>query len=121
MHSIQWAKANPERVREQQRLGYQRNIESIRARKRDQHVRLKYGITRDEFNEMLARQGGCKICGDATNAQSGRAFHVDHCHATGRIRGILCHYCNTMLGLAKDDPERLRAAIAYLTEYQETA
>lgn len=77
--------------------------------------RRLYGISGEEFAALLASQNGrCAICG--TDAPGGKgAFHVDHCHDTGRVRGLLCHHCNLMLGNAKDDPARLAAAIRYLT------
>ena len=52
----------------------------------------------------------CEICGDAKN------LNVDHCHATKKIRGILCTKCNTGLGFFRDSLERLNAAIKYLTK-----
>lgn len=113
-----WIEANPELARLRWREGYQRNVERIRDAKLDQHYRSKYGITREERDQLLAAQGGvCKICGGLPHPNhQGSQFHVDHCHRTGRIRGILCGHCNTMLGLAMDDPDRLQAAIDYLKE-----
>lgn len=75
----------------------------------------KYGIDPSDFMDMLAMQNGrCAICGheDSTN----KSFFpvVDHCHTTGRVRGLLCMNCNQGLGKFKDDPDRLFAAIAYL-------
>lgn len=85
-----------------------------RQAKRDRHL-SKYGITRAELDVMLEAQGGgCAICGSEKPNGHGFRLHVDHCHETNRIRGLLCSKCNTMLGLADDDPARLRAAAQYL-------
>lgn len=78
----------------------------------------KYGIEPSDFLDMLTMQKGmCAICGheDATN----RSFFpvVDHCHESGRVRGLLCMNCNQGLGKFKDDPNRLFSAIAYLTKH----
>lgn len=82
------------------------------------HIRKTYGITIEQYDEMLARQGGvCAICeGEETRTMKGTilALCVDHDHETGQIRGLLCHYCNMLLGFAQDDPERLAAAVRYL-------
>jgi hypothetical protein len=60
-----------------------------------------------------AQHRGCAICNCKTAGGMGN-FHLDHCHQTGRIRGLLCDRCNKMLGMAKDRPEILRAAAKYL-------
>ena len=74
----------------------------------------KYGITFEQYHVMLAAQGGhCAIC-SATEGGGRGAFHVDHDHVTGKVRGLLCHYCNTAVGNMKDDPALLRAAANYL-------
>lgn len=116
--SIAWIKANPDLARERWRQGYQRNIERIRATKLDQHYRYKYGITRAERDRMLAEQGGrCKICGGEPDPRhQGGRLHVDHCHETGRVRGLLCGHCNTAIGLLKEDPRLFESAVLYLTE-----
>lgn len=73
-----------------------------------------YGITVEQYDEMLAKQGGCcAICGDLPGSTK-RKFHVDHDHQTGRVRGILCMRCNLVLGYAKETPAVLSAAILYL-------
>lgn len=82
--------------------------------RRDQLLRSKYGISADEFDETLAAQGGgCRICGRDSNPDS-KSLAVDHCHTTGRVRGILCGPCNKALGLMSDNPELLRLAADYL-------
>lgn len=64
---------------------------------------------------MFAAQGGrCAICGDPP--PEGRHLHVDHDHDAGDVRALLCGRCNTMLGLAREDPEILASAIAYLAD-----
>lgn len=71
-------------------------------------------FTVEEYDELLTAQGGgCAICFVATN-KSGRRLAVDHCHETGRVRGILCTNCNVTLGRMNDDPDLLRRAAEYL-------
>jgi hypothetical protein len=86
------------------------------ARSRRYQLKTKYGITEAEFDALLAEQGGgCAICGTTTPRGRGQRFHVDHCHETGKVRGILCSECNTGLGKFRDDPDLLRRALAYLS------
>ncbi|WP_369356154.1 endonuclease VII domain-containing protein [Streptomyces sp. cg2] len=76
---------------------------------RQGHLRRHYGITEAERDVMIAAQGGlCAICRKAP------AAHVDHCHATGKVRGVLCFNCNSAIGKLGDDPDVIRRAIAYL-------
>lgn len=82
--------------------------------------RKKYGITLDDAHELLAAQGGvCAICSTplllgVPQTLTGSEAAVDHCHSTGKVRGILCGRCNKGLGLFLDNPSSLRAAAAYL-------
>lgn len=79
-----------------------------------------YGLTRELYEEMLANQGGvCAICGcpERSITKKGgkvRALAVDHDHATGEVRGLLCGMCNNGLGNFKDNPALLESAIQYL-------
>jgi ferric-dicitrate binding protein FerR (iron transport regulator) len=85
-----------------------------RDHNRQARLKREYGITPADFDRLLAAQNGCcAICGTDKPGGMGR-FHVDHDHATGRVRGILCHGCNTVLGHSRDDPRVLLAATAYL-------
>ncbi|MEV7492135.1 endonuclease VII domain-containing protein [Streptomyces anulatus] len=85
----------------------------------DQSLRRLYGITLDQYNEMLAKQDHlCALCGERPDTD--RRMHVDHCHATGKIRALLCHHCNLLLGNAKDSTARLHQAIAYLQRHNDT-
>lgn len=84
------------------------------AKERDRHLKRTFGISSADYDAMLRAQGGrCAICRD-TSCKSGVAFAVDHCHATGKIRGLLCRDCNTSLGKFNDDIETLQRAIQYL-------
>ena len=80
----------------------------------------KFGITLEEYNEMLEIQdGACAICGQPETRKDHRtgetrALAVDHDHATGRVRGLLCTDCNTGIGLLQDDIEILLNAVDYL-------
>ena len=72
--------------------------------------RKNYGLGDAEFRAMRAAQDGrCLIC------RVHEATSVDHCHATGGIRGLLCRACNAGLGFFRDDPRLMRAAALYLT------
>lgn len=81
-------------------------------------VLLRYGVTREQYAQMLADQGGgCKICGEQDRGKrSGYTLSVDHCHGTNRIRGLLCAPCNLAIGYLRDSPELCRSAAEYLEE-----
>jgi hypothetical protein len=80
---------------------------------RDYHLSKRYGISADEADLMLEAQGGlCAIC------RTEPAQHVDHDHATGAVRALLCFNCNGGLGQFKDDPEVLRAAADYVERHR---
>lgn len=81
----------------------------LRAASKRKAVLKKYGLTPAQYAELSDKQGGvCAICGTIEN------FHVDHCHASGRVRGLLCAKCNRGIGHFNDDPGLLIKAIAYL-------
>lgn len=81
---------------------------------RSKVLKRKYGITVAEFDEMLAAQsGGCAICTSNVNPD-GPSLAVDHCHKTGKVRGILCGPCNKAIGLFRDDVLLLEKAVTYL-------
>ena len=87
-------------------------------KERDRHLRRTFGITSQEYDQMLHLQGGkCAIC-HTTECKSGYALAVDHCHTTGQIRGLLCRDCNTSLGKFNDDITILRQAVRYLEAFK---
>lgn len=81
----------------------------------------RFLVTEEQYQQMHdAQEGRCAICGDEeTMVRNGRALPlaVDHDHANGLVRGLLCHRCNCGLGYFRDDPDRLRGAQEYLTRY----
>jgi Recombination endonuclease VII len=82
------------------------------------NLRRRYGITLTEYKAMVAAQDGCcAICGERSEAR----MHVDHDHATGVIRQLLCPPCNAALGGARDRPDLLRAMAGYLERHQAVA
>lgn len=91
----------------------QENKTKIRKQSRDYILRLRYGITEIEFNQQFEKQGKkCALCD--SNKSDKKNFVVDHCHKTGKIRGILCSYCNRALGMFKDSKDNLIKAIKYI-------
>jgi hypothetical protein len=77
-------------------------------------LRYKYGMTFQEYQTMFDLQNGvCAICKEPETTQ-GKNLSVDHCHATGKIRGLLCHRCNAGIGMLKDNVDIMLSSIAYL-------
>lgn len=95
---VQWQRDNPERHRQKQRRS---------------DLKRQYGLSEAQYNDMLEKQGGaCAICGVFQSPD--RPLNVDHCHMSGRVRGLLCWLCNAALGRFKDDTDLLLKAAAYL-------
>lgn len=104
-----WREKNPAEHARRNREWHQANKDVIKGRV----LKKKFGIDEDAYSAILAAQdGACKIC--KNTCVSGRRLAVDHCHSTGKIRGLLCMNCNNALGRAKDSPEILRAMALYL-------
>lgn len=88
-----------------------RNPEKKAKWKREYKVR-SYGISVEQYQQMVdAQDNRCAICGGVTH----KALNIDHCHATGKVRGLLCGNCNRALGMFMDSSEYLAKAIKYLS------
>jgi len=129
---------NREKVLERSRLWSKNNREKVNAakrkwratrppekqtydskKKRIRHLKDLYGMTPEDVDSMLAKQGGlCAMCG-TPDPNWYRGWHIDHDHATHKIRGILCHSCNILLGHAKDNVDILAKGIIYLNKFKE--
>ena len=82
-----------------------RKQEDLKARCRS------YGITVAEFDSMYAVLPGCGICKEPKDKYD---LKIDHCHSTGRVRGLLCNHCNSAIGLLKDNHMNMKSAIDYI-------
>ncbi len=99
-----WRAANPDKA--------------YAGRHRVRQLRCLYGLTPEQFDSMSTAQGdACAVCG-APFADMKKRPHVDHCHKTGKVRALLCHRCNTAIGLARDCPDILRGLAAYLEHHR---
>ena len=129
-----WRERNPDKEHKYAKEGYNRNREkelerkkrdyaenryNLQEKKKDYNLRRDFGIGLDELKKMLADQNyKCKICGKELKIIEGEtnddAAHIDHDHKTGKIRGVLCHYCNLGLSHFFDNPQLLLNAAEYL-------
>ena len=92
-----------------------KNKEEIKKKMADNHLRRKYGLSREDYTALLLAQNGCcAICGSSSPKGPQGTFLVDHDHGTNTVRGLLCHPCNVGLGFFQDTPETLTKAAAYL-------
>jgi hypothetical protein len=84
---------------------------------RNRRLIRQYGISLEEYDRILAEQShGCAICSKPPKEAYAKVLHVDHCHTTNAIRGLLCDNCNHLLGNAKDNVSILIRAIEYLNK-----
>ena len=98
-----WREANPEQDAEH---------------KRRSHLKRKYGITEEQYDAMLeAQDGKCACCGTTEPGGTG-TFHVDHCHDSDEIRGLLCKACNIGIGELGDNLDGVWQAMLYLVKYE---
>lgn len=96
------------------------NPAEARRRMREQWLRAEYGIGVAEVEAILVAQGGgCAVCGFSDRSNPKMFPHVDHCHQTGKVRGVVCNNCNVGMGHFRDDPALIRAAMAYLSPHAE--
>lgn len=102
--------------KETNREHYRRNRLEIRERQVWQRLKDRYGVTKEQYEQMLANQNGvCGIC--KKPCKTNQRLAVDHCHKTGRVRGLLCKSCNMSLGVVEKDGWLARA-FKYLEQDQ---
>ncbi len=94
-----------------------RKFNRVKTFKKYEHLRKnkklkdRYGITLVQYNEMVKKQSGkCAICENECK------LHVDHCHVTGVVRGLLCNGCNRAIGFFNDEPRKLLKAVSYIVK-----
>lgn len=85
--------------------------ERMKKTARENGLKRQYNLTEEDYNKMFKDQNGrCKVCKNPSD----KTLNVDHCHTTGKIRGLLCWNCNMGIGYFKDNTEYLTNAINYL-------
>lgn len=109
-----------ERRRQATLASKKRNPEKAKLHTNRARAKRSYGISLETIELMrLQRDFRCDICNEKRDGKHDKMLATDHCHSSGRFRGMLCGQCNKALGLLKDSPERLRAAAIYLESHTE--
>lgn len=110
----EWQKANKDKYK----VWNQAWAESLEVSRYEKYkpniLQRKYGITLEQFDRMKATQNSCCACCGESETILGKTLAIDHDHATGKVRALLCTNCNTGIGHFKDDIFRLERAISYL-------
>jgi DNA mismatch repair ATPase MutL len=109
-----WNDANRDKMNEYNKAYREKNHDKSRHRT----VKYKYGLTSSEYDSLVEQSGGtCPICGilfDWIDRHKANRPCVDHCHESGKIRGLICGKCNAALGMFYDDISILEKAIQWL-------
>ena len=119
-YNRRWRENNKERLKELRRSWYEKNKDRPDYKENNyiSGIKKRYGITIGEVTQLLSKQSNkCAICGNTFVIR--KNTHIDHCHTTGKVRGILCEGCNIGLGVFKDDTSLLQKAINYLVVHQQ--
>ena len=107
----EYRKKNPEKTKAYQKTWREKNLQYTRDRQRPYWLKNVYGLTEEDYQKMLELQNGaCAICGTTTPTGKWKVFAIDHCHISGKIRGLLCNECNRGIGLLRDSSQLLKKA-----------
>lgn len=100
---------------------YKEHRKTYKTDYKDKDLQRRFGISLYDYSQMLINQNGkCAICNGADGGNRNgepKALAVDHCHATGKVRGLLCEACNQAIGKFKEDEQIMLSAIAYLRKH----
>jgi len=119
-HTKAYRKRNPEVISEIRK----RTDAKRKQSRREKELLNKYGLSFEDYTRLVIEQEGvCAIC-KCPEKQLGkggaiRPLNVDHCHTTGKVRGLLCAGCNLALGNLNDNIDSLLSAVSYLRKYHE--
>lgn len=117
-----WATSNPDKVEAQNirsRTAYREKPPEYKD-VRSYMLKYRYGIDQQAYDALLESQSyACAICKRSTNDMTYH-LHTDHCHSTGKVRGLLCSPCNTYLGYIKDNPAVYEAGVKYIKDSYES-
>lgn len=118
---LKWSQTPQQRqYQKQYRLEHPEKTKSTDPAKRRSHLKTRYGITDSDYYKMLSAQnGGCAICGTnrPVNGKGNAFFDVDHNHATGQVRGLLCRDCNVTVGVVEKKQSKIRLIHKYLEQH----
>ena len=119
--SVDWYKQNSDVERLKKQSWRKRNPSKVKSQNRRDALR-QYGLSLNDWEQIFNKQNGlCAICDlpeTSTNRGVLMRLSVDHCHSTGKVRGLLCSKCNKAIGLFGDRPDVLRNAAKYLEIYK---
>lgn len=97
---------------------YKKTNPNTKRNRKNEKLKLRYGLTYEQWEAMRESENySCMACG-ITEEEIGGVLDVDHCHTTGKARGLLCNACNTSLGRMNDNPTALRALADYIEKYR---
>jgi len=115
LKSKTYHEANKEKRNQQAKEWREANKATAKDRKRKEHLQERYGLTIEECNLMLNKNSKCPICDKEFNSNVAKDRPcIDHCHQTGKIRGIICGTCNSGIGFFNDKPEIMLKAVEWL-------
>lgn len=112
-HSWQCKACNSEYRKTPERVAVRRKRDCSEAGKRSswfRQIKYKYGLNKEQYLTLISKTPNCEICNELFKGNP----HIDHCHTTGKIRGLLCGNCNRAIGMLKEDKKILLSAIQYL-------
>src|SRR5688572_14825078 len=108
-------RADPEKYRKASREWARANPDYCRERDRKRNLKRNFGLDDSTYTKILKFQNGrCAICGTDKPGGRGNRLHVDHCHQSGRIRGLLCFRCNQAIGQFQENTSSLERAVMYV-------
>lgn len=115
LYNIEYRKVHRDRIRKKKQEYYTAKPEVQKSI----YLRLKYNLTIEQYTSMLETQNHkCASCGsDSVEHDRYKNLCVDHCHKSGKVRGLLCHPCNTAIGAARENTKRLEACASYLKKH----
>lgn len=118
----EYNKNNREKILNYQKEYYKNHKEKLSQKEKERKLKKYYNISFKEKQERLKNQNNkCALCEENFDFIKKNSIHIDHCHKTNIVRGILCNNCNSGLGRFKDNIELLEKAILYLKKYRSVA
>lgn len=118
INKAEWYKSNINKVLIRSKQWALKNKEKRKLIARKSHLKIKYNMSLEDERKLINNQNNrCAICNNGIIVELNK-FHIDHCHNSGKVRGILCNYCNTGLGMFQDSQEYLKSAVKYLKKHQ---